>query len=303
MFTGLYRILKLSFQDIGRNIWLSIVTITILILALFSINSLFTVQIISQNAIEAVKSKVDINLYLENNAEEAEILELKSQLEIMPEVKEVNYVSQQEALSSFREQNEKNPEIIQALRELGKNPLSPSLIILPENADNTDVLIANLKVYQSDIIESRDFNDNTVILEKINNITDNVNQVGMVIIAIFILTSLLVVYNSIRVAIYTHRREINIMRLVGASTNFIYMPFIVSALIYSLVSVIVIVALFYPFLTLLQPYLEVFFMGYNVDIVNYFTTHFWSIFGIEFLIVALINIMASLIAVKRYAKV
>jgi|AntRauTorckE6833_2_1112554.scaffolds.fasta_scaffold00115_23 cell division transport system permease protein len=303
MFTGLYRILKLSFQDIGRNIWLSIVTITILILALFSINSLFTVQIISQNAIEAVKSKVDINLYLENNAEEAEILELKSQLEIMPEVKEVNYVSQQEALSSFREQNEKNPEIIQALRELGKNPLSPSLIILPENADNTDVLIANLKAYQSDIIESRDFNDNTVILEKINNITDNVNQVGMVIIAIFILTSLLVVYNSIRVAIYTHRREINIMRLVGASTNFIYMPFIVSALIYSLVSVIVIVALFYPFLTLLQPYLEVFFMGYNVDIVNYFTTHFWSIFGIEFLIVALINIMASLIAVKRYAKV
>jgi len=303
MFTALFRILKLSFQDIGRNIWLSIVTITILILALFSVNSLFTVQMISQNAIEAVKSKVDINLYLENNANEDEILELKSQLEKMPEVKEVRYVSQQEALNSFREQNEKNPEIIQALRELGKNPLSPSLIILPKSADNTEVLITNLKAYQSDIIESRDFNDNTVILEKINSITDSINQVGMIIIVIFILTSLLVVYNSIRVAIYTHRREINIMRLVGASTNFIYMPFIVSALIYSLVSVIVIVAVFYPFLSLLQPYLEVFFMGYNVDILSYFTTHFWYIFGIEFLIVAIINILASLIAVKRYAKV
>jgi cell division transport system permease protein len=303
MFTALFRILKLSFQDIGRNIWLSVVTVTILILALFSINSLFTAQVISQNAIEAVKSKVDINLYLENNADEDKILELKTQVEKMPEVKEVRYVSQQEALISFRQQNEENPEIIQALRELGKNPLSPSLIILPENADNTDTLIANLKAYQSDIIESRDFNDNAVILEKINNITDSVNQVGMIIIAIFILTSLLVVYNSIRVAIYTHRREINIMRLVGASTNFIYMPFIASALIYSLVSVIVIIAIFYPFLSLLQPYLEVFFMGYNVDILSYFTTHFWSIFGIEFLIVAIINILASLIAVKRYAKV
>jgi cell division transport system permease protein len=303
MFTDLIRILKLSLQDIGRNIWLSVVTVTILILALFSINSLFTAQVISQNAIEAVKSKVDINLYLENNANEDEILELKTQVEKMPEVKEVRYVSQQEALISFRQQNEENPEIIQALRELGKNPLSPSLIILPENADNTDTLIANLKAYQSDIIESRDFNDNTVILEKINNITDSVNQVGMIIIAIFILTSLLVVYNSIRVAIYTHRREINIMRLVGASTNFIYMPFIASALIYSLVSVIVIIAIFYPFLSLLQPYLEVFFMGYNVDILSYFTTHFWSIFGLEFLIVAIINILASLIAVKRYAKV
>jgi cell division transport system permease protein len=303
MFTALFRILKLSFQDIGRNIWLSVVTVTILILALFSINSLFTAQVISQNAIEAVKSKVDINLYLENNADEDKILELKTQIEKMPEVKEVRYVSQQEALISFRQQNEENPEIIQALRELGKNPLSPSLIILPKSADNTDTLITNLKAYQSDIIESRDFNDNTVILEKINNITDSVNQVGMIIIAIFILTSLLVVYNSIRVAIYTHRREINIMRLVGASTNFIYMPFIASALIYSLVSVIVIIAIFYPFLSLLQPYLEVFFMGYNVDILSYFTTHFWSIFGIEFLIVAIINILASLIAVKRYAKV
>ncbi len=303
MFTVLYRIIKLSLQDISRNIWLSIVTVTILILALFSVNSLFTVQVISQNAIEAVKSKVDINLYLKNNTNEEDILKLKSQLEKMPEVKKINYISQQEALSSFRQKNETNPEIVQALRELGKNPLSPSLVILPVNTESTDLLINNLRAYQSDIIESRDFNDNTVILEKINNITNSINQVGLIVIAIFILVSILVVYNSIRVAIYTHRREINIMRLVGASTNFIYMPFIVSALIYSLISMAVIIAIFYPLLTLLQPYLEVFFMGYNVDIVSYFTNNFWSIFGLELLIVVIINVFASLIAVKRYAKV
>ncbi|MCF7820003.1 MAG: permease-like cell division protein FtsX [Candidatus Pacebacteria bacterium] len=303
MFLFLFRILKLSFQDIFRNIWLSIVTVTILILALFSINSLITVQVISQNAIEAVKEKIDINLYLTNTASEEQILSLKSQLEELEQVKNVNYISKQEALLSFREKNEKNPEIIQALRELGKNPLSPTLVIMPSSSEQAPELINILRGYQSNIIESRDFTDNSIILEKINNITDKVNQVGMVIIIVFVVTSLIVVYNSIRVAIYTHRREINIMRLVGASGSFIYMPFIVSAIIYSIFSMGVIVAAFYPFLSLLQPYLEVFFVGYNIDIIGYFFSNFWQIFGLELLLVILVNVLASLVAVRRYAKI
>ncbi len=303
MFLFLFRILKLSFQDIYRNIWLSIVTVTILILALFSINSLITVQVISQNAIEAVKEKIDINLYLNSSASETQIMSLKAELENLEQVKNVRYISKQEALLSFREKNEKNPEIIQALRELGKNPLSPSLIIIPSTSQKAPELINILRAYQSNIIESRDFTDNSIILERINNITDKVNQVGMIIIIIFIITSLIVVYNSIRVAIYTHRKEINIMRLVGASGSFIYMPFIISAIIYSIVSMGIILLAFYPFLSLLQPYLEVFFVGYNVDIIGYFFSNFWQIFGVEFLLVVIVNILASLVAVRRYAKI
>jgi cell division transport system permease protein len=303
MFLFLFRILKLSLQDIFRNIWLSIVTVTILILALFSINSLITVQVISQNAIEAVKEKIDINLYLTNTASEEQILSLKSELEKLEQVKTVNYISKQEALLSFREKNEKNPEIIQALRELGKNPLSPTLVIIPSSSEQAPELINILRGYQSNIIESRDFTDNSIILEKINNITDKVNQVGMIIIIVFVVTSLIVVYNSIRVAIYTHKREINIMRLVGASGSFIYMPFIISAIIYSIFSMGVIMVAFYPFLSLLQPYLEVFFVGYNIDIIGYFFSNFWQIFGIELLLVIVVNVLASLVAVRRYAKV
>ncbi len=303
MFISLFRILKFSLQDIGRNIWLSIVTVTILILALFSINSLITAQLISQNAVEAVKEKIDINLYLSSTASEDSILSLKAQLEDMSEIKTIDYISKQEALQFFRNKNQNNPEILQALRELGKNPLSPSLVIIPTTTEQAPDLIAILRGLESGIIESRDFTDNNVILDKINSITDKVNQAGFLIIAIFILISLLVVYNSIRVAIYTHRREIAIMRLVGASNKFLYMPFVVSALIYSVVSTIVVIAAFYPFLSLLQPYLEVFFMGYNVNILSHFVTNFWKIFGLEFLIIAGINVLASLVAVRRYARV
>ncbi len=301
--TSFWRILKFSFQDISRNVWLTVATITILVLALFSVNMLLTVQSLSQNAIDAVKSKVNISLYLRPEASEAEILDLKTKLLAMPEVKEVGYISKNQALDFFRERNKNNPEILSALRELGKNPLSPSLVISPKDSDQAGNLIEQIKKNNNPIIESRDFTDNALILQKINQITKKINEVGFFIIAIFILTSMLVAYNSIKVAIYTHRREIEIMRLVGASNRFIYQPFLFSAIFYALAATIIGVALFFPFLGLLQPYLEVFFLDYQFNIVSYFLSHFFLIFGAQFLAVALINIIASGLAIRRYSKV
>ena len=300
---SIYRIIKFSLQDIFRNAWLSIVTITILLLALFSINTLVTVRLVSDSAVQAIKEKIDISLYLKAETPENEIMALKAKLEENPRVKDVVYISKGGALDDFRKKYQNNQEVLAALKELGKNPLSPSLIIVPSNLEESNLLINELKVLDSSIIESRDFADNSVILEKIGNITKRINEVGLFIILIFVLTSLLVVYNAIRVAIYTHRQEIEIMRLVGASNFFIYMPYLFSSFIYALLSVLIIVSIFFPILTLLQPYLEVFFTGYSVNILTYFLDNFLLIFGTQFLAVLFINILASLFAVRRYARV
>jgi cell division transport system permease protein len=298
-----FRIIKFSFQDIARNIWLSIVTITILLIALFSINTLLTVRAVSDNAVNAVKEKIDISLYLKSNSAEREILSLQERINGLPEVKSVEYTSKQEALDSFRMRYSDNQEILQALRELGTNPLSPSLSIIPTDLDNAANLINILRQIDSSIIESRDFTDNSVIVTKIQNITERINEVGLIIIIIFVLTSLLVVYNSIRVAVYTHKREIEIMRLVGASNFFIYMPFLFSAFIYALISTMIMIAIFYPFLTLFQPYLEVFLAGYNVNLLNYFVYNFWPIFGAQFGVIFFITLVASFYAVRKYARI
>jgi len=300
---ALYRIIKFSFQDIARNIWLSVATIIILLLALFSINTLVTIRVTSDSAALAIKEKIDIALYIKAETPETEIDSLRKSINEMERVKSVTYISRDEALADFREKYKNDPEILAALKELGRNPLSPSLIIFPKNLDEAGLLINELRMIDNSIIESRDFSDNTVVLNKINNITKRINEVGLFIIAIFILTSLLVIYNTIRVTIYTHRQEIEIMRLVGASNMFIYLPYVFSALIYTLLSTLIIIAIFYPFLTLLQPYLEVFFMGYNINILAYYINNFWSIFGFQFLVILVINVLASLVAVRRYAKV
>lgn len=303
MFSSFLRILKFSLQDISRNVWLSVVTITILILAMFSINTLILTQTISTSAVKAIKEKINISLYLTSDSSEMDILALKDKIKAMDRVKDVKYISKQEALDSFRANNEDNEEILQALVELGQNPLSPSLVITPYNTDEVADLIEELKVIDSDIIESRDFSDNSLILNKINNITKRVNDIGIFIIIIFVITSLLVIYNSIKVAIYTHKREIEIMRLVGASNVFIYAPYLMSAVVYTLVALIIIVAISFPLLSLAQPYLEVFFVDYSINVVSYFTNNFLAIFGIQFLGIAVINILASYLAVKKYAKI
>ncbi len=300
---GLFRVIKFSFQDIVRNGWLSVATVTILLLALLSINVLLTVQTISDSAIEAVKQKIDISLYMDPAASEEEISALRAQIASLPEVSSITYVSKEKALASFREKYSNNPEILQALKELGRNPLSPSLAIMPADTARSPMLIAQLQQIDSDIIESRDFADNSVILEKINYVTERINEVGWFLIAIFMFTSLLVAYNTIRVAIYTHRREIEIMRLVGASNYFIYMPYFISAFVYSLISVLIAICVFFPFLTVLQPYLEVFFSDYGVNLIAFFTENFWAVFGLQFLLIFVINGVASWLAARRYSKV
>lgn len=298
-----FRMIKFSFQDISRNIWLSVVTIIILILALFSINMFVVVKVVGDSAVDAVKKKVDISLYLDSGAEEQEINSLRSKISNLAEVESVNYVSQNEALQFFRQKNQNNPEVMDALRELGVNPLTPSLNIKPVNTDNFDELTHELNKINSDIIASRNFTDHRKLLDKINGITEKASQAGIAVSAIFIIITLLVVYNSIRVAIYTHEQEISIMRLVGASNFFIYMPFVFSSIIYTIIGVGAVIGIFYPFLSLLQPYLDTFFTSYEMNLINYFNSHFFYIFGVEFLGIVLINIVASLIAVRKYSQV
>ncbi len=290
-------------QDIMRNIWLSLVTIIILILALFTVNMLLVVKAVGDTAVGAIKDKIDINVFIQPTATEKEIEILQSQIKQLPNIAEVSYISKAEALVIFKEKYQDNPEILQSLSELGQNPLTPTIVIKPEDLDSFDVLANHLNSIDSSIIESRNFTDYEVILEKINNITEKVSEAGIFLSAIFIFITLLVVYNSVRVAIYTHRREIAIMKLVGASNAFIQMPYLLSSFVYTCLGMLFVIVMFYPFLTLLQPYLEAFFMGYNVNLIDYFYGNMITVFGIQLVVAAVINGITSLLAVRKYSKV
>jgi len=300
---SLIRIIKFSFQDIIRNVWLSIVTIVILVLAIFSINILLVVDLISKSTIEAVKEKIDINIHIKDNINDNEIMALKAKISNFEEVETIKYISKTQALNNFKVKYKNNPDVLSSLRELGRNPLSASLIVKPHDADNYQSLIYNLNKLESEIIESRNFDTHELILSKISAISDNVNQAGIAVSSIFAFITILIVFYSIRIAIYTHANEIAIMRLVGASHWFIRAPYLFSGIIYALAGVLIVIIAFYPFLSLLQPYLETFFIDYNVDVFSYFADNFFKIFGFQFLAASSVNLIASLLAVSKYSKI
>lgn len=303
MFISFFRAIKFSVQDVVRNIWLSLVTIIILVLTLFTVNMLLVVKVVGQTAVDAIKEKIDVNLFLKTDAPEDRIEALKIKISSLSEVKSVEYISKDAAMEEFRMRHQDNPEILEALKELGKNPLTPTLVIKPINMDVFDNLINQLNIIEDDVIESRNFANYKTMLEKINTITEKVSNAALGLSSIFIFITLLVIYNSVRVAIYTHKKEITIMRLVGASNWFIQLPYVFSSIIYTFFGVAIVMLLFWPFLNLLQPYLETFFVSYNVNLVQYFYGNILTIFGIQFLVAAAINILASLIAVRRYSKI
>ncbi|HOE81251.1 MAG TPA: permease-like cell division protein FtsX, partial [bacterium] len=221
MLLSLGRIIKFGFQDVWRNFWLSLATVMILVLTLFSVDLLLSLRIIGQAAVDNLKNRVDVSIYLKQGISEDKILNLKARLANLNNVQEVIYISQSEALESFQKRHQSDPEILQALQELDQNPLAPTLTVKPKDPDHYEELVEELDQIQDPIIESRNFQDNKKLLDKINYITDKINNAAIIISSIFLLIMILVMFNSVRLAIYSHRQEIIIMKLVGASNFFI----------------------------------------------------------------------------------
>ena len=298
------RILKSAVQDFFRNFWLSLITVTILALSLFSINFMIVVGVISNTAINSVEEKIDLSLYLKTDATESDIAVLKKDIEDQPAVEKVVYVSKVQALESFQAKHKDDQSIQEALREVGNNPLSASLVIEAKSLSGYTEVINKLDTLSKyNIIESKNFDDHEALLKTMDNITEKTRQVGLIVSLIFVAITILVVFNAIRIAIYTHQKEIRIMKLVGASNWFIRAPFLVEGILYSLVGVVAVVLLFYPFLQLLQPYLATFFNSGELNLIKYFNDNFIAIFGLQFIAAGVINTLAGLIAVGKYLKV
>ncbi len=299
-----YRIIKYGCQNFARNFWLSVVTVTIMVLSLLSISILGLVTVISNQALTNLEQKIDISVYLKPKLEEASIMMLKSEIEVIPGVKAVSYTSADQALVKFREKYQNNESIAEALILLGVNPLGASLNIKAYSEEGYEAILDNLEGERyADLIQEARFDDYRQVIAGINDLSVKVKNVGLGISLIFLIIALLVVFNTIRINIYSQREEIEIKRLVGATNWYIRAPFWVESVIYALLATVITAVIFYFSLGWIDPYIASLFNGYQFSLVEYFSTNGWYFFGSQFLGAALLNVFASFIAMRRYLKV
>lgn len=301
---SIYQIIVFARQSFWRNIWLSIVTITIIVLAFISINSLIVLNIITETSINLVKEKIDVSIYFRQDVTEPQVLEVQIYLSSLAQVKDIRYISQQQALQKFRQKHQKDTLIIESLEELNENPLGATLIVKAKDIKDYPEILAVLDNSKyNDLILDKNFDDHKAFITKIKDISDNINRIGFLTSGTFILIALLIVFNTIRVAIYTHRAEIGIMKLVGATNWFIRSPFLLESIFYGVIACILAIAIIYPVLNFIQPYLSNFFLTEEFNIVKHFNKNFWQIFGLELSTIVFLNIISSSIAIRRYLKV
>lgn len=303
MFISLYRVAKSALQDFWRNIWLSIVTISILALALFSVNILVVVNMLATLATSAVEQRISVSVYLKPDTSDEIVESIRSNLLHQPQVADVQVTSAAEALEKLKGRHGDNNTIQQAVDELGRNPLGPSLAIHAKRTTDYPAIISSLENPTiAPYIQQKNFDDHKTLITRIRLVSDKVQSTALLISSLFAIISLLIVWNSIRIMMYTHREEIGIMRLVGASSWFIRMPYVLESILYSLLSTLITAAVVYPVVGAVGPSIKNFFDGTQFDLLGFYREHGWQIFGFQFLAAAVLSTLTSGLAVGRYLK-
>ena len=305
---NLRRVFRSGVINFWRNGTVSIASIFVIVVALFIFGSLLLAAAFLETSLAQIQDKVDVNVYFVGQATEEEILSLKEELETLPEVKSVEYLSREQVLAEFREKNKDNALVNQSLEELNDNPFGAKFNIRARQTSQYEGIALFLSRYYNpelgasgdSIIESINYFRNKVVIDRLNNLITTSRRLGLVISVLLAVLAILVTFNTIRLAIYNSREEIEVMKLVGASPSFVRGPFIVEGILYGLAGGLIAIVLFYPATFWLSRETSEFFGG--LDLFSYYLNNFGQLLVVLTVAGVILGIISSLIAVRRYLK-
>ncbi len=305
---NLKRVVRAGFVNFWRNPFVSFSAILQMTLALFVISSVIFLSSILNFTLLQIKDKVDVNVYFTPSAEESDILSIKKSLEGLPEVSKVNYISREQALVEFKQRHSEEQLVLQALNELSDNPLGASISIKakdPSQYEGIANFLRSNETHSKDgsvIVDKVNYYENKVAIDRLTQAIDLINSVGLGMSIFFVLISIIVTMNTIGLVIHVAREEISIMRLVGASSRYVKGPFVVSGLIYGVISTIIVVILLFPITYWMSGITGRFFTGLNLFSFYVSASNFLQIFGTLLISGLFIGTLSSLIAIRRYLK-
>ncbi len=307
MFLTLKRIIRTGFINFWRNSFVSLASIIVLVITLFVIGSLVFVNAMLESSLAQIKDKVDINVYFVTDAPEEAVLEVKRALEDLPEVERVVYISREKALENFRARHANDQVTLQALEELDDNPLRASLRIKAKDPSQYGAIVTYLENTlkeggpdRASLISKINYNENRAAIENLVRIINSTEKFGLVLTVTLIIASILITFNTIRLAIYTARDEIAVMRLVGASFAYIRGPFVFEGIMYGVVAALVTLVAFYPLTLWLGPATESFFG--SINIFTYYMQNFTTLFSIIMGSGIILGAVSSFLAVKKFLR-
>lgn len=297
------RIIKFAFQHFFRNFWLSLVTVSMLTLTFLTLDVLLTLNLATDAAINNVEKRVDVSVTFKLDSKETDVQNAASYLRSLPEVEDVAFVTPDEALTAFKTKHFNNPTVLASLDEVGGNPFGYELIVRARSTDNYPMILEALDHPSfRDLIEAKDFSGHESVLASLSDVTNKARWFGFALLAIFLAIAVLIVFNTVRVTIFVHREEIAIMRLVGAAGWFIRLPYLIESFIFSFFALLLSGLVVVPAVLVLNPFFDSYF-GTSSQLQNFFIGQAPWIFGLEFFGAALVCMVSTAFAMRRYLKI
>jgi cell division transport system permease protein len=300
------RIIRTGMVNFVRNAWLAIAAMAIMIVTLTIILFSVIVNATFSNTVAQITNKIDVSLYLKDTVTPGQTKQLIKELRALPSVKSVSYLTKKQALQAYEQQNAGNQKLLQAITETD-NPLPATIRIKPADLNEINQIRAfaekpKIAALQSD--PSNDSADRRTAIDRITHATNILRRAGVIAVLVFATISVLIIFNTIQMAIFNRRDELQIMRLLGASTWFIRGPFVVESIIYGVLSAIASVLLINGLFVTASSSLQATSFGL-LDISysqTYFESHYWTLLTAQLGLGIFIGAASSVIATRRYLK-
>ncbi|HEV7454777.1 MAG TPA: permease-like cell division protein FtsX [Candidatus Saccharimonadales bacterium] len=299
------RIITTGMVNFVRNAWLAIAAMAVMIITLTIVLFSIVTNAAFNNTIAQITDKIDVSVYLKDTTDKTKGQELAQGIRELPNAKSVTYLSKDDALKRYKDQNKDNPALLSAINE-ADNPIPATIQIKPKELnkiqDLRDYLNKSDNKQLWEDVSYRD--DRKAAIDKIAHATNLMRRAGVIAVGVFAFISVLIIFNTIQMAIFNRRDEITIMRLLGASTWYIRGPFVVESIIYGIISALISVALIHSLFIASSSALQASSLGL-LDINyagNYFRAHLWQLLLMQLAVGILIGAASSYVATKRYLK-
>jgi len=307
--SSLQRIIKSGVVNFFRNGLVSIATVFIISLSLFLLTSVLLGSVFLHSFINELQNKVDVSVYFKRSVTEADVVQVQSDLERLPEVKEVVYISRDEALARFKELHREEDLILQSIEVVGDNPFSASIEIRARDPSQYEAIASFLERDRySDLIDvdlagkqKITYRQNQRVIDQLTAILATARAIGLILGIGLAIIAVVIAYNTVRLAIYNSRDEISVMQLVGASYGFVRGPFIVEGILHGFIAFAFTMAVLYPFLWWLGVKTAPVFGGLNIFM--YFVANIISISALVFALGIGLGVLSSILAIRRYLRV
>jgi cell division transport system permease protein len=293
----------MGLTNFRRNVWLAAASTLIMTITLIILSVLSLLFVITNSSVKTIQERVDISAYFKNGLAESQIFVIRDELVQDERIEEVRYVSADEALRDFKENHSDDSLLLESVGELNENPLPATLQIKAKDLADYPAIAESLNNPRyGSAIESVNFEDNRVLIDRLNSLLKFIITIGIILIAVFSSIAILVIFNTITLTIYNRREEVEIMRLVGATNWYIRGPFMVEALIYSILATVVTSALLFPVYTNLLPKISYYLTSSSGYTFNGNLKVFVGLIIVQLAIAFVLSTISSLLAMRKYLR-